>query len=160
LAAFGAMIHEGTDAGLANLQREIRPEAAGEIELIAKLDRCLAWLGRMAPADRHEIADVMAKIIRGQTLDLERFTGPGEIMALQTGAELDEYTYLVAGCVGEFWTRVCLRKLPRYSSLPAPELEQLGVSYGKGLQLVNILRDAPADLRSGRCYLPEDELRE
>jgi farnesyl-diphosphate farnesyltransferase len=35
----------------------------------------------------------------------------------------------------------------------------LGVNYGKGLQLVNILRDAPADLRSGRCYLPADELQ-
>jgi farnesyl-diphosphate farnesyltransferase len=27
-----------------------------------------------------------------------------------------------------------------------------------GLQLVNILRDAGADLRSGRCYFPEEEL--
>jgi farnesyl-diphosphate farnesyltransferase len=26
------------------------------------------------------------------------------------------------------------------------------------LQLVNILRDLPADLRAGRCYLPADEL--
>ena len=32
-----------------------------------------------------------------------------------TAAELDEYTYLVAGCVGEFWTRVCAAHLPRYS---------------------------------------------
>jgi farnesyl-diphosphate farnesyltransferase len=34
----------------------------------------------------------------------------------------------------------------------------LGVRFGKGLQLVNILRDLPADLRAGRCYLPSDEL--
>jgi farnesyl-diphosphate farnesyltransferase len=33
-----------------------------------------------------------------------------------------------------------------------------GVRFGKGLQLVNILRDVPADLRKGRCYLPADEL--
>ena len=35
----------------------------------------------------------------------------------------------------------------------------LGVQYGKGLQLVNILRDLGSDLKAGRCYLPEDELR-
>jgi farnesyl-diphosphate farnesyltransferase len=32
------------------------------------------------------------------------------------------------------------------------------VRFGKGLQLVNILRDLPADLRQGRCYLPSEPL--
>ena len=36
---------------------------------------------------------------------------------------------------------------------------ELGVQYGKGLQLINILRDAGSDLRAGRCYLPADQLR-
>ena len=30
---------------------------------------------------------------------------------------------------------------------------------GKVLQLVNILKDLPEDIRNGRCYLPMDELR-
>ena len=34
----------------------------------------------------------------------------------------------------------------------------LGVQYGKGLQLVNILRDIGPDMRAGRCYLPAEEL--
>ena len=33
-----------------------------------------------------------------------------------------------------------------------------GVRFGKGLQLVNILRDVAADLRNGRCYLPAERL--
>ncbi len=33
-----------------------------------------------------------------------------------------------------------------------------GVRFGKGLQLVNILRDLPADLKKGHCYLPSDKL--
>ena len=33
-----------------------------------------------------------------------------------------------------------------------------GIAYGKGLQLINILRDVGADLRAGRCYLPAEEL--
>jgi farnesyl-diphosphate farnesyltransferase len=32
------------------------------------------------------------------------------------------------------------------------------VRFGKGLQLVNILRDLPVDLQNGRCYLPAMEL--
>jgi farnesyl-diphosphate farnesyltransferase len=32
------------------------------------------------------------------------------------------------------------------------------VRFGKGLQLINILRDLARDLRQGRCYLPEDRL--
>ena len=160
LAAFDAMISEACRDGLADLQREISPAHAGERELIAKLDRCLAWLDSLAALDRTEIAAVMAKIIRGQTLDLERFPAGDGIVALPSAADLDEYTYLVAGCVGEFWTRICTRHLPRYASLDLDEMCRLGKSYGQGLQLVNILRDAPADLRAGRCYLPADELRE
>jgi farnesyl-diphosphate farnesyltransferase len=38
------------------------------------------------------------------------------------------------------------------------QLLQNGVRFGKGLQLVNVLRDVPADLRNGRCYLPRASL--
>ena len=40
-----------------------------------------------------------------------------------------------------------------------PFLLTNGVRFGQGLQLVNILRDVPADLRQGRCYVPIDGLR-
>ncbi len=159
LAAFGKMIRDGASEGLPELQREIQPPDPGERELIAKLDRCFAWLVTLPESDRREIAGVMEKIIHGQTLDLQRFPKGDGVIALQTAAELDEYTYLVAGCVGEFWTRICLAHLPQYSRASESELLRLGVNYGKGLQLVNILRDIPADRRAGRCYLPADELR-
>ena len=159
LAAFGKMIRDGTSEGLSDLQREIQPPDPGERALIARLDRCLAWLASLPENDRREIADVMEKIIRGQTLDLQRFPKGEDVIALQTAAELEEYTYLVAGCVGEFWTRICFAHLPRYARESESELLRIGANYGKGLQLVNILRDLPADRRAGRCYLPADELR-
>jgi len=37
-------------------------------------------------------------------------------------------------------------------------MSALGVQYGQGLQLINILRDAGDDLRNHRCYFPADEL--
>jgi farnesyl-diphosphate farnesyltransferase len=102
---------------------------------------------------------VLERIIRGQSLDLERFgSGADGVRALPDAAALDEYTYLVAGCVGEFWTRLCFRHLKSYSRIDPAELNRLGCAFGKGLQLVNILRDLRADLAMGRCYLPADEL--
>jgi len=159
LAAFARMIRTGRPDGLTDLQQDIHTPHPGETTLLCNLDRCVAWLGELENKDRSEIVDVLEKIIRGQTLDLERFGGGHHIVALQSAEELDEYTYLVAGCVGEFWTRVCLNHLPGCSSLGLADLRKLGAEYGKGLQLVNILRDFPEDLRNGRCYLPEPELR-
>jgi farnesyl-diphosphate farnesyltransferase len=84
----------------------------------------------------------------------------GKVRALQTAGELSEYTWLVAGCVGEFWTQLCAEEVPDVFA-PGVTQEQMiewGVRFGKGLQLVNILRDVGKDLRMGRCYFPATEL--
>ena len=81
-----------------------------------------------------------------------------KIIALQNNAELDDYTYRVAGCVGEFWTKMCRTHLFPKAKLDDALLMANGIRFGKGLQLVNILRDLPRDLRTGRCYIPQDEL--
>jgi farnesyl-diphosphate farnesyltransferase len=147
-------------SGLEELQRDIAPTAPGERILIQQVGACLDWLEAQSDSDRAEICAVLQKIIHGQTLDLQRFPAApdGAVTALQTAEELDEYTYLVAGCVGEFWTRICSQHLRAYSASDPLALCRLGINFGKGLQLVNVLRDLPADLSSGRCYLPAEEL--
>jgi farnesyl-diphosphate farnesyltransferase len=157
LAAFREMIREENTGDLAALQTAIASPHRGEQELIAQLPSCLDWLRSQPEFDRGAIVAVLEKIIHGQTLDLERFPGRSEVRALPNAAALEEYTYLVAGCVGEFWTQLCAHHVPRYSDLPLDSLSQLGVDFGKGLQLVNILRDIQADLADGRCYLPCDD---
>ena len=79
-------------------------------------------------------------------------------MALRTDDELEDYTYRVAGCVGEFWTKMCRARLFPRAPVDDAFLLANGVRFGKGLQLVNILRDVAADLRHGRCYLPAERL--
>jgi farnesyl-diphosphate farnesyltransferase len=133
-------------------------ENAAERTLLESAPECLEWLQQIGKADRDDIRTVLEKITQGQTLDLQRFDNPAETRTLQTAADLDEYTYLVAGCVGEFWTRLCFRHLRDFASLSQDEMLALGRRYGMGLQLTNVLRDAGADLRAGRCYFPEDEL--
>ena len=131
---------------------------AAERTLIESLPDCLEWLEHLEMADLNEIRTLLEKITQGQMLDLHRFDSPEEIRALRTAADLDEYTYLVAGCVGEFWTRLCFRHVRKFATRSEDEMLTLGKRYGVALQLINILRDAGSDLRAGRCYFPEEEL--
>ncbi|HEY4257301.1 MAG TPA: squalene/phytoene synthase family protein [Candidatus Udaeobacter sp.] len=133
-------------------------ENESERQLLESLPDCLAWLERIEQADRTDIRVALEKITRGQMLDLQRFDNSQEIQALSAAADLDEYTYLVAGCVGEFWTRLCFRHVRNFASLSEDEMLALGKRYGMALQLINVLRDAGSDLRTGRCYFPEYEL--
>ncbi len=102
------------------------------------------------------IHEVLETIVSGQILDLERFGNAGdEPSSLKSAEELEDYAWRVAGCVGLFWTRLGFLTMgEKFSTYPQVELEHWGVEYGKGLQLVNILRDFPEDRRMERCYLP------
>jgi farnesyl-diphosphate farnesyltransferase len=128
--------------------------------LLANVDRVLDCLSKIPPGHRELLNEVLRKIIRGQTLDIERFESKPGICGLADDSALEEYTYLVAGCVGEFWTKICLLEWPNYARLPAEEMVGLGKDFGKGLQLINILRDYPLDLQAGRSYLPISNLGE
>jgi len=144
----------------ASIRDSFAPLQSNEAEraLIDALPAALEWLELLDERDRREVREVLEKINRGQMLDLERFGASAGIQALPTASALDEYTYLVAGCVGEFWTRICFAHVRNFSDRPEPAMLALGVQYGKGLQFINILRDAGSDLREGRCYLPAEEL--
>ncbi len=128
--------------------------------LLQKVEASLDLMRDLSAADRKLVLEVLDIITRGQELDLRRFTGASvrQIIPLRNQAELDDYTYHVAGCVGEFWTKLCRAHLFPQAPLDDAFLLANGVRFGKGLQLVNILRDVPADLAKGRCYLPADQL--
>jgi len=131
-----------------------------ERTLLDHIPLLLRYFHESAQADHDALLRVLTTIIRGQELDLLRFETPHPepVTSLQNAAELDDYTYRVAGCVGEFWTRICFEHLPRYARRDENAMREPGIALGKGLQLVNILRDSPADLAKRRCYLPGDEL--
>jgi farnesyl-diphosphate farnesyltransferase len=128
--------------------------------LMANIDRVLECLSNVSSAQRELLTEVLTKIIRGQTLDIERFECGTRVSGLPDDPALEEYTYLVAGCVGEFWTKICLLEWPNYARKSPEEMLGLGKDFGKGLQLVNILRDYPLDLKAGRSYLPVPNLEE
>ncbi|RPJ34253.1 MAG: hypothetical protein EHM17_07255 [Verrucomicrobiaceae bacterium] len=128
-----------------------------ERALLEKSDDLFAWLERLPAAEAQLVREVVAIIISGQKLDLERFGAADreQAAALSNDAELEDYAWRVAGCVGAFWTKLGFLTLGEtFSKQPAEPLIGRGIAYGKGLQLVNILRDMAQDLAHGRCYLP------
>ena len=122
-----------------------------ERQLLARRQEIEGWLSQSP--DRLEIENVWSTICLGQRFDHERFSANSSPLSPE---ELDRYTYLVAGCVGEFWTGLCQKKIPGFASLEFFEMTDLAIRFGKGLQLVNILRDRHGDALMGRLYVPPE----
>ena len=120
----------------------------------------LSLLESLPREDAARVRSVVTTLTRGMEVDLTSFPGEaaGAPGAFRIFDDLDRYTYLVAGCVGEFWTEASVAKTPALSGWDVRCMSDLGVGFGKALQLTNVLRDVPADLRAGRCYLPADWL--
>ncbi len=140
-------------------------EHAGEADLLEHWADLVEAIRLLKPADRGEVRQVLAIIITGQILDLKRFGKPNpsgslEVRALETADEMKDYTYKVAGCVGEFWTRLCGAYVRDYARHDQKRMLRLGRKFGEGLQMVNILRDVVKDARLGRCYLPRESLED
>jgi farnesyl-diphosphate farnesyltransferase len=157
-AAFG----EAGPAAVADLPQFLadRQDNPAERELLARLADCFTLLDHLEQRDQCSIRDLVLTLTQGMQVDLTVFPGEGEgrVGALETRADLDRYTYFVAGCVGEFWTRITAAHIPALRHRDVAAMATRGVQFGKGLQLTNILRDVAHDLRLGRCYLPRVEL--
>jgi farnesyl-diphosphate farnesyltransferase len=135
----------------------ISQTAPGERDLLQKAAAVIESFQSQQATDREDIRKVLEIILTGQRSDLIRFENEPRSVTCLTEEELDRYTYQVAGCVGEFWTALGFRHVHPFSRSGFPQMREWGIAFGKGLQLVNILRDFPEDLRHGRCYLPIPE---
>ncbi len=69
----------------------------------------------------------------------------------ETWADLEVYCYRVASVVGLIMTHIF--------GATTPAALTHAVQLGTAMQLTNILRDIGEDLRMGRVYLPQEELR-
>ena len=88
----------------------------------------------LPPADRQLVREVLNTITSGQELDLRRFAGASAraLVALRTDEELDDYTYRVAGCVGEFWTKMCRAHLFPRAPWTTPSCSRMACGSAKG----------------------------
>jgi len=132
-----------------------------EASLLRNVGKIVSKIADFSESDQKAIRHCLGIIIGGQILDLQRFSSDeGTILSLESDEELDDYAYRVAGSVGEFWTRMSLDHIFKLKEENMEEeLFEKGIRFGKALQMINILRDVPADLALGRCYIPRSKLK-
>ncbi|MDQ6733175.1 MAG: squalene/phytoene synthase family protein [Nitrospirota bacterium] len=151
-------------ATIRSIQSALAPHqaSAGERALMQRLEECFQLFGTLSSEDQIRIRTLMCTLINGMEMDLTVFPGDSvkELTAFRTMDELDRYTYYVAGCVGEFWTDMVAGHVPSLGAWNVADMARVGVRFGKGLQLTNILKDVARDLQRGRCYIPETLLQE
>lgn len=150
------------EAALTRMAAEVGSQQADSDEkvLLESLGAALTVLSQLSEEDREAVRDIVTTLTKGMEFDLRTFPdeSSGWIVALHEFSELDQYTYMVAGCVGEFWTKMTYMHVPgTFTGDPEVVLGR-GIRFGKALQLTNVLRDCGKDLRIGRCYLPSTML--
>ena len=135
---------------------------SAERQLLERLEECFAMFRDFPPGDQCRIQRLMTTLVQGMEMDLTVFQGSSaaDVAALKTSEDLDRYTYYVAGCVGEFWTDLMCNYRSGLRSWNVETMAQVGVRFGKGLQLTNVVKDIAHDLQRGRCYIPESLLAE
>lgn len=147
-----------------DIQRAVGPlqRDSAERTLLERLDECFRLFQVFSPDDRRRVQRLMTTLTLGMEMDLSLFPGKAveDLVALKTLDDLDRYTYYVAGCVGEFWTDLMCAHRKALASWNVREMSEVGVRFGKGLQLTNIVKDIAHDLQKGRCYVPEPMLAE
>jgi farnesyl-diphosphate farnesyltransferase len=144
-------------AAVGPLQRD-----SAERVLLERLEDCFRLFLDCPGDDRERIQRLMTTLTQGMDMDLTVFPGESanDVAALKTMDDLDRYTYFVAGCVGEFWTDLMCAHRPALARWNVANMSRVGVRFGKGLQLTNIVKDLAHDLQRGRCYVPEPMLSE
>ena len=131
----------------------------GERHLLGKSDDLFEWYAGIDDSLKDHLSEVILTIVHGQCWDINSFQN--EVIApCQSGEDTLRYAYWVAGCVGEFWTKVGFSTMGKRFSEPENAAAMLvrGRKLGQGLQLINILRDLHEDLPEGRLYLPREEV--
>ena len=132
-----------------------------EYPLLSSIPLTLQAIEVLEPNNSSLVKEVLATLIQGMEMDLKCFgkaMSKNKIASLRNPDEVDLYTFLVAGCVGPFWTEVTFTNTPELKDRDIKNISSLGVDFGKALQMTNILRDCPSDIRAGKCYLAKKEL--
>ena len=146
-------------ADVAAFSRELgallsRSSTESERELVANTARVIRVTDGFRTAQRRAIERCVRVMSRGMAEFQQNATPDG----LQDVPHLNRYCYHVAGVVGETLTDLFCDYSAEIGRR-RDDLSALSVSFGQGLQMVNILKDIWEDRRRGACWLPRDVFR-
>lgn len=138
-------------------------EAANEAEediypsekvLLDNIDICIKEFNALPRQHRKLVLDVVHYVCLGMEWDLSYFPeeNSGLLKAVTTEGKTEEYCNFMGGEPGVFWAKLLL------NGKEDTEFVENARKIGKALQITNILRDIPADVKIGRSYLPLTDL--
>ena len=131
---------------------------AGYVELLREMPFVLSCLHALPERSRAILVAHVKRSAEGM-MEVVAKAGDDRIIRIGSTPELRDYCYVVAGIVGEMLTELFLLDRPQLARA-ADYLRARSRLFGEGLQLVNILKDADADAREGRIYIPAAQREE
>ena len=134
------------------------PEHSQDVYLMKNLDRVMEVFQSFTPEVQRLIGIWVVEMVMGMK-KFAQAKGRGKFQFLKSMKDLDEYTYYVAGTVGHLLTALFAHFSRNITPAVVQRLEKFSSSFGKGLQMVNIIRDINADLKRGQSYIPDEILR-
>ena len=161
IVEFPSLITRPEPAKIQTLIDAISSSAATvyEEKLLRHFMDCTAVFEKLDTWKKELILTVVHAVCEGMKSDLQTFPAEtaGTLRAFQTRQELEQYCHLMGGAPGIFWSELLTHSVA-LKTAPSDFLK-LGEQIGDALQIVNILRDLPRDLRIGRCYFPQEDLQ-
>ncbi len=134
------------------------PDHSMDVLLMKNLSRVLDVFDSFMP----EVRKMIGIWVVEMTMGMKKFAqakGLRKFQFLKSMRDLDEYTYYVAGTVGHMLTELFAHFSKKITPVVVKRLEKFSESFGKGLQMVNIIRDINTDLKRGQSYIPDEILQ-
>lgn len=125
--------------------------SADERELVAGTPLVVGYTRALPQALREPLIHCVAIMCRG----MGQFPEAACRKGVDTLRDFERYCYYVAGVVGEMLTELFC-SIDHEIAAQRGKLLRLAVSFGQGLQMVNILKDIWEDHQRGYCWLPHD----
>ena len=144
------------------LEREVVPEdvrermlavtPAAESFVFENWDATMALFRSLGPGERELAKKWTAEMARGMSGFQEK--------RIETGADLNDYCYYVAGTVGMYLTGLLRLKGEGVTDGLCENLQEKAVHFGLFLQKLNVIRDVVEDTRvRGRSFWPREYSR-
>jgi farnesyl-diphosphate farnesyltransferase len=147
--------------GRSSAESTAMPAGAGrgsedaDFDLLAHLSLVLAAYRGLERGDRDAVGEGVRTMAEGMKRYASRAARRGpDVCYVDDEAELHDYCWVVAGCVGAMLTKLHERRTGDEPAERRARRAELAPVVGEALQLTNILLDWPTDVRRGRCYLP------
>ncbi len=155
LGAFASSLETPDAQFSADLKSFVGEADSHDARLARRADLVIGEFFEFDETTRQAIRPWVQEMCEGMGQYVQR--GIGELTpdgVIKNLEDLERYCYYVAGTVGNLLTALFFEDTSSRGG--GSDARRLGENFGLGLQLTNIVADAPMDWPEGRCYIPRE----